>query len=159
MRKLSKTTMILHILIAPLLLAISKTHAAPLDTRIVTLNDNAGWCWFQDERAIEDLARVVDPARFEAQFGAPLSRLGELVAAKTVTIPKLMVNACAGNISIRHHLRGVNSATATACACFTAAWGGASSSSSARRAATPSGSSAKAAGAPATISDLPTRST
>lgn len=32
------------------------------------------------------------------------------------TVPKLMVNACAGNVSIRHNLRGVNSATATACA-------------------------------------------
>jgi 3-oxoacyl-[acyl-carrier-protein] synthase II len=32
------------------------------------------------------------------------------------TVPKLMVNAVAGNVSIRHDLRGVNSATATACA-------------------------------------------
>ncbi|MCI0363889.1 MAG: beta-ketoacyl-ACP synthase II [Phycisphaerales bacterium] len=32
------------------------------------------------------------------------------------TVPKLMVNACAGNVSIRHNLRGVNSCTATACA-------------------------------------------
>ncbi|MHC5023664.1 MAG: beta-ketoacyl-ACP synthase II [Planctomycetota bacterium] len=32
------------------------------------------------------------------------------------TVPKLMVNACAGNVSIRHNLRGANSATATACA-------------------------------------------
>jgi 3-oxoacyl-[acyl-carrier-protein] synthase II len=32
------------------------------------------------------------------------------------TVPKLMVNAAAGNVSIRHDLRGVNSATATACA-------------------------------------------
>ncbi len=31
-------------------------------------------------------------------------------------VPKLMVNACAGNVSIRHNLKGVNSATATACA-------------------------------------------
>ena len=31
-------------------------------------------------------------------------------------VPKLMVNACAGNVSIRYDLRGVNSATATACA-------------------------------------------
>jgi 3-oxoacyl-[acyl-carrier-protein] synthase II len=31
-------------------------------------------------------------------------------------VPKLMVNACAGNVSIRHNLRGANSATATACA-------------------------------------------
>lgn len=32
------------------------------------------------------------------------------------TVPKLMVNACAGNVSIRHGLRGANIATATACA-------------------------------------------
>lgn len=32
------------------------------------------------------------------------------------TVPKLMVNACAGNVSIRHDLRGANIATATACA-------------------------------------------
>jgi 3-oxoacyl-[acyl-carrier-protein] synthase II len=32
------------------------------------------------------------------------------------TVPRLMVNACAGNVSIRHNLRGSNSATATACA-------------------------------------------
>ena len=32
------------------------------------------------------------------------------------TVPKLMVNACAGNVSIRHKLQGANIATATACA-------------------------------------------
>ncbi len=32
------------------------------------------------------------------------------------TVPRLMVNACAGNVSIRHNLKGANSATATACA-------------------------------------------
>jgi 3-oxoacyl-[acyl-carrier-protein] synthase II len=31
-------------------------------------------------------------------------------------VPKLMVNACAGNVSIQFNLRGANSATATACA-------------------------------------------
>lgn len=32
------------------------------------------------------------------------------------TVPRLMVNACAGNVSIRLNLRGANTATATACA-------------------------------------------
>lgn len=32
------------------------------------------------------------------------------------TVPRLMVNACAGNVSIAFNLRGVNSAVATACA-------------------------------------------
>ncbi|MBC8202931.1 MAG: beta-ketoacyl-ACP synthase II [Planctomycetes bacterium] len=32
------------------------------------------------------------------------------------TVPRLMVNACAGNVSIAYNLRGVNSAVATACA-------------------------------------------
>jgi 3-oxoacyl-[acyl-carrier-protein] synthase II len=32
------------------------------------------------------------------------------------TVPRLMVNACAGNISIRYNLRGANTVTATACA-------------------------------------------
>ncbi len=32
------------------------------------------------------------------------------------TVPKLMVNACAGNVSIRFNLKGANTATATACA-------------------------------------------
>ena len=32
------------------------------------------------------------------------------------TVPRLMVNACAGNVSIRFGLRGANTATATACA-------------------------------------------
>jgi len=48
--------------------------------------------------AISDLAGKVDPARFETEFGAPLSRLGELVAAKTVTIPKLLAIAPGGTV-------------------------------------------------------------
>ena len=48
--------------------------------------------------AIEDLATRVDPAAFAAKFGAPLAQLDQLVAAKTVTIAKLMEIAPAGTI-------------------------------------------------------------
>ncbi len=41
-------------------------------------------------RAIADLAARVEPPRFEAAFGAQLDQLEQLVAAKTVTIAKLM---------------------------------------------------------------------
>ena len=47
-------------------------------------------------RAITDLATKVDPAAFEAKFGAGLDRLDALVAAKTVTVAKLMELAPAG---------------------------------------------------------------
>jgi len=40
--------------------------------------------------AISNLAAKVDPAKFEATFGAPLSQLSDLVAAKSVTVSKLM---------------------------------------------------------------------
>jgi len=40
--------------------------------------------------ALDDLAARVDPARFREAFGAPLERLHDLVAAKTVTIPRLL---------------------------------------------------------------------
>jgi len=40
--------------------------------------------------AISDLIQKVDPAAFAAKFGAPIGQVKELVAAKTVTIGKLM---------------------------------------------------------------------
>jgi len=40
--------------------------------------------------AITNLAAKVDPAKFEDTFGAPLSQLSNLVAAKSVTVSKLM---------------------------------------------------------------------
>src|SRR5262245_7625202 len=40
--------------------------------------------------AIHDLAAQVDPARFAGQFGAGVDQLDSLIAAKTVSIPKLM---------------------------------------------------------------------
>ncbi|MEM6993781.1 MAG: OFA family MFS transporter [Myxococcota bacterium] len=46
--------------------------------------------------AVADLASKVDPARFAAEFGAPLAQLDELVAAKTVTIAKLVAIAPPG---------------------------------------------------------------
>jgi hypothetical protein len=46
--------------------------------------------------AISELAALVDPARFAASFGAGIDELATLVAARTVTIPKLMEIAPAG---------------------------------------------------------------
>ncbi|OLS53813.1 MFS transporter [Rhodovulum sulfidophilum] len=48
--------------------------------------------------AIEDLAAKVDPEAFRAAFGAPVAQLQELVAAKTVTIAKLMEIAPPGTV-------------------------------------------------------------
>ena len=48
--------------------------------------------------AITDLAAKVDPSKFTEKFGAPISQLNELVAAKTVTISKLMEIAPGGTI-------------------------------------------------------------
>ena len=45
---------------------------------------------FSVKRSINDLITTVDPAAFEAKFGAPLSSLEELIAANTVTIGKLL---------------------------------------------------------------------
>lgn len=49
-------------------------------------------------QAVSHVAEKIDPARFESQFGAPLSQLEKLVAAKTVTLPRLMEIAPAGTI-------------------------------------------------------------
>jgi len=46
--------------------------------------------------AISDIAVKVDPALFMNKFGAPISQLNDLVAAKTVTVSKLMEIAPAG---------------------------------------------------------------
>jgi MFS family permease len=48
--------------------------------------------------AIQNLAAKVDPAAFAEKFGAPLTQLDQLVAAKTVTIAKLMEIAPDGTI-------------------------------------------------------------
>ena len=48
--------------------------------------------------AIRDLASRVDPAAFAEKFGAPIEQLNQLVAAKTVTVAKLMEIAPAGTI-------------------------------------------------------------
>ncbi len=50
------------------------------------------------ENAITDLVAQIDPAAFVAKFGAPVSQLNELVAAKSVTIAKLMEIAPAGTV-------------------------------------------------------------
>ena len=49
-------------------------------------------------RAIEDLVSRVEPALFQAQFGASLDQLDQLVAAQTVTIASLMEIAPAGTV-------------------------------------------------------------
>src|SRR5262245_39010767 len=49
-------------------------------------------------QAIRDVAAQIDPARFAVKFGAPVSQLESLVAAKTVTLPKLMEIAPSGTI-------------------------------------------------------------
>ncbi len=48
--------------------------------------------------AIASLTKLVDPATFEATFGEPLSKLDELVAAKTVTVAKLVEIAPPGTV-------------------------------------------------------------
>ena len=50
------------------------------------------------QQAIQIVSEKIDPAKFASQFGAPLSDLGKLVAAKTVTLPKLMEIAPSGTI-------------------------------------------------------------
>jgi len=48
--------------------------------------------------SIRDLAAKVDPAAFQAKFGAGMDQLDQLVAAKTVTIARLMEIAPAGTV-------------------------------------------------------------
>jgi MFS family permease len=49
-------------------------------------------------KAISALVEKIDPAAFTEKFGAPVADLGQLVAAKTVTIAKLMEIAPEGTI-------------------------------------------------------------
>lgn len=49
-------------------------------------------------QAITRLVQAIDPARFEAAFGTGVTELERLVAAKTVTIAKLMELAPAGTV-------------------------------------------------------------
>ena len=48
--------------------------------------------------SLSDLAAKVDPAAFQAKFGAGIDQLGQLVAAKTVTVAKLMEIAPPGTV-------------------------------------------------------------
>ncbi|MDD3446304.1 MAG: OFA family MFS transporter [Zavarzinia sp.] len=48
--------------------------------------------------ALKDLAAKVDPATFQTTFGAGVEKLDELVAAKTVTVAKLMAIAPSGTV-------------------------------------------------------------
>ena len=62
---------------------------------------------FSEKRAINDLTSLVNPAAFEAHFDAPLSRLQELIAAKTVTVGKLMEIAPQGTVDPTPNLYNV----------------------------------------------------
>lgn len=53
---------------------------------------------FSVRREINELASKVNPADFEAKFGASISNLGELISANTVTISSLMEIAPAGTV-------------------------------------------------------------
>ena len=50
------------------------------------------------KNAINDLVAQIDPARFQEKFGASVEQLDQLVAAKTVTINKLMEIAPPGTV-------------------------------------------------------------
>ena len=50
------------------------------------------------KNAINDLVEKIDPAAFQAKFGAGLDQLEQLVEAKTVTISKLMEIAPSGTV-------------------------------------------------------------
>ena len=50
------------------------------------------------KNAINDLIETIDPAAFQTKFGAGIDQLEELIAAKTVTINKLMEIAPAGTV-------------------------------------------------------------
>lgn len=90
------------------------------------------------ERAIEHSGidfNSGDPYRHGVLVGSGIGGLNEIEEQHCVLfergpnrvspfmIPKLMVNAASGNISVRHKLRGPNSAVATACASATNAIG------------------------------------
>lgn len=90
------------------------------------------------ERAIEESGidfTQGDPYRHGVLVGSGIGGLNEIEEQHCVLfergpnrvspfmIPKLMVNAASGNISVRHALRGPNSAVATACASATNAIG------------------------------------
>lgn len=48
--------------------------------------------------ALTDLAAKIDPSKFEATFGAPISQLSTLISKNTVTLPKLMAIAPPGTV-------------------------------------------------------------
>ena len=50
------------------------------------------------DKAIDDLMRVIDPAAFSAQFGAPVEQLTLLVEQNSVTIARLMEIAPTGTV-------------------------------------------------------------
>ena len=51
------------------------------------------------KRALHDLARQIDPAKFAEAFGGSLEQLDTLIASKTVTLLRLMTIAPAGTVN------------------------------------------------------------
>jgi hypothetical protein len=57
-----------------------------------------------EKAAIQDLMTKISPERFEAAFGASVDKVSELMAAKTLTINKLLVLAPPGTLDPTPHL-------------------------------------------------------
>lgn len=57
-----------------------------------------------EKSAIEDLLKNISPEKFLQAFGAPMEQASELLAAKTLTISKLLVLAPPGTIDPTPHL-------------------------------------------------------
>eukprot|EP01038_Epipyxis_sp_PR26KG_P004904 gene4904-6867_t len=57
-----------------------------------------------EKKAIDELLLKITPDKFEAMFGAPMEKASELLAAKTLTISKLLLLAPPGTLDPTPHL-------------------------------------------------------